>query len=570
MTSLNGNALSVLLLRPAEWQPIMGDAAAAIGRGAKPLELALMASIVESLHAKHIGIPPRVAGGLANVLLQPTLHPANYPVPWRHVAGALAEARDDTFDGLQTRLQQSTRNLRLDGSVPYTIFQIAAPVIERACRRLGRVVLFSQDAEASAMSLSDYADYTDSIIAEVVKLAMYDPKGDLVLFWQERAMAIVDMTAAKPSRELSKTALPQADPHELGLFRRLRSDSDGDQRKAPDFLLSQRPRAWDDRRRRDAGVDGVKITRRPEDIQYRLLSERIYPDIIQLDRILNSGYWILNRPPKPMEIRDLLVVGIHPGPASGFTSSPRDSFIKATWFEFACYIARILQTERMAQTELRWIDGDAGGRWRALSLRLSNLPDISATTRTFAGYRNVFRLRSGWLPHLFDRRAHYQTLPSYASDAENSMNPFDWARPVWLEQRESAAWLPQQASVRFAGDHHVPVATAFTDKSIEMQRFFHIHLMLLLPEQLRPTDGKRTDPSANQNALKHLFHMDAPGRSVSITWIPRDLVKGEWRIDAHTQLDAQMTNPMPKQGQQVATHLIRKWTENLAMEVAYG
>ncbi len=571
------NVLTVTLLRQSSWQELIAKAEKESGKPINAAEPRLAAAILSGLHGRHIGIPPNFAFQLAAVLLRPTLRPENYPPPWNAVARALATARDDLYANRPSDDHRSTDlPLRLDASVPYAVFGIAAPVVELACRHLGRMILFSADVEAAEMTLQDYTEYTKALLKAAETLSEYDQDELMALFWQERALAVMDLTLARPSRTPVKDPFSQVDPQDMGLFQRLRPDLDTEQDRAPELMLVRRPRHWRDRRMRDTGFEGVTITRRPEDIQRRLLSELIYPELIQLDRMLNSGYWVLNPPPKPIEMRDILVVGICPGPATGLSSAPQNSFTRACWFEFVGYLSCLLQQNGLEKTELRWIDGDASGRWRSLALLLHNLPDSAGFNRRFSSYRHVFRLRSGWLPHLLDRRARRYALVTPEQDSIlPELTPVaGWASRVWREQRESAGWLPSSmlpASATFG--RPAPIAGAFTSTPLDVNRFYFVHIMLMLPEALRPTDEAHLGNGvyAQRNALLRMFDVQKPSCSISITWIPENPLKGEWHFDAHPRVQPRLSLTTGNEsGTQVAAQLIHTWIDNLTLEMADG
>ena len=134
-------------------------------------------------------------------------------------------------------------------------------------------------------------------------------------FWYQPASTLSSLvrSGADPGRS---RALPSADPVELGLLLRLRpriTDSSWARKRK----LSMPTSPTQGRRRREEGYVGIHITHRDEDLPAMLLSELIMPKLVRLDRLLNSGFFALERRPRRQRVRDVLVIGMLPPSLAG-------------------------------------------------------------------------------------------------------------------------------------------------------------------------------------------------------------------------------------------------------------
>ncbi len=532
-------------------------------------------AIISSLHNRHIGITPQLAQKLAKTLVK-SARLEDYPEPWSHVTHRLYNALLELYDLSDDQtysLDQKQILLRLQASPSYVIFRLAAPLINDACAQVGHSYLFCEDddPEIEDVSPEEYDVYATNLERAIIRLAQDNQSEKQNLFWQERAMMLSSLTQNRPKTLLQTThsdttaghwTLPKANPPDFGLFMRLRPEvNNRDEQSTRHFQLWSQPQLRE-KRLFDAGVDGVYVTRRAEDLHRMLVSEMLQPDLVQLDRMVNSGYWATKRPPKPIRLRDMLIVGLSPGAVS---LQPSGIFVKTCWFEFLMHFSRLLQLNNLHNSELRWVEGDRYGRSHIKSLLMKEISDISLATNdeNSQTYRHNFLMKLGWLPSYLDKHAYF--------DGQPQENVQKWVEEVWSSQKENVHWEKQKPSSSYRRTKpFLDQQETFTQKQWQLDQFNFIHAMLFLPAALLPQkiDEGIVDDSHIQ--FRKLLDLQRMGRaSLSITWVPDKVNETEWHFSGFNRRNTPLSYAAVDLNK-IAGNLIDTWLMNITREMKRG
>jgi hypothetical protein len=468
------------------WRPLVEEAAAAL---TTPQHKGLLRSLLTTAHNRHIGLTPGLASGLTLLLLPGT---TAYAPPWdavmKRLTGTITE-----ISGMDERTQ-SVRNVRmtLSASIRFSVYELAFPLVFAAARRIGCNVLFSEDVDLrESLSPEEYDTYACKLEDAICKLATDAPDGGQNLpssFWKARALTLISLT--REQRDPDANPHPTASLPDARLLLDLQPETSykhDDLRKR--LQLSPR-RVLTDPRQHDAGASSVKVTRGIEDLHRMLKSELIYPDLILADRLMNTGYWSIQPPPKPIQLRQLLLVAVCPWEISQSRMAP---FVKACWLHFLTRFCHILQHNDLVRSEIRWIEGDKFTQARSLAFILSDMSTISAhyPNPTEPRYLYEFLNACGWFPAYIDRHAHYQPVSGWSTpfNKYQSSMLMAWAVKAWNCQQEFTRWsapvkrrnvLPTKTGDNARTD-------AFAPTKLQVDQYIHVHLVVFLPSWLRPS-----------------------------------------------------------------------------------
>lgn len=557
-------------------------------------EYRLAQSMLDTLHSRHVGITPKMTASLSRIILNASLKPDQFAAPWQTVAAKLQQslqAMSHLPDIHERPAEPGGARLRFNASVSYTVLRLAAPLVNWACEQIGRCYLFCADNDNIApVDARQYRLYATSLERAINALVDYDDDLAHALFWQERALMLASMTlhrARGVNSPVSPTTgmhsidehrtLPLTNTPELALFLRLQPEMQRQQHRSyRQFALAARP----DLRERslpDAGADGIFVTRNPEDLNRMLVSEMIYPRLVRLDRMINSGYFAIERPPRPVRLRDALIVGLSPGAVNAQAGGV---FVKTCWFEFLMRFSRILQQSDLGQSELRWIEGDAFRRLRTKSMLVQDLPQIPVRTgeEDLHAFRQHFLMKLGWLPAYLDDYAYYDELPaltqSSANNAEDRVRQLSetWLKAAWDAQKDNARW--QTKADR--GYKRKRILSAESDQTFSrhnwrLDQFAYIHLMLFLPQSLRDayTNSDQNDDFSLAR-FRTLFQIKRrSGMSLSVTWIPDEINNAPWYFSSKFANNALIAEIEPGLDR-IAGRLIELWLDNIMKEMQRG
>ena len=491
--------------------------------------------ILNTLHNRHVGITPELAGDLAGWLTD--TESGERKGIWRYVFERLAnEARGSSIQTIGAHGPGM-----MPGTAPlYSVLRLAMPLIDEACRRTGHSYVYCEDEDPHSPAAADLTVYAEKIHRAVVGLTRdEDPDG----FWFDRAMTLADMSR-RPGAHLSAgSPLPQSDLQAASMMRHLQPEVatrlGGVRHRKP---LKTRQQHRETVNAREGGIDGIRMSRRMEDMGDMLLSEFINHPVILADRLLNSGYMVHRRRPRREKMRDVLVMGLLPG---GIPQIMR-AFVKACWFDLVARLSWMLARNGLIRSEFRWMEGDAAGFARAQTFLLQDLPiqNMPNTDQPDPQWRHRFMKSLGWLPPYLDLQARFQPLPARTDPGSSG-----WIIAALRNQRENPRWsmMERQRTGKGAG--------RFSDA------FAHVHIMNLIDAASAP----------EMEDLQRAFRLSklSPG-TFSITTLPETVnVSQEWSFAVSGKPPVVLFTDEDQKihYRQLAGRLIGAWLEQLVKEI---
>jgi len=295
-------------------------------------------------------------------------------------------------------------------------------------------------------------------------------------------------------------------------------------------------RVLTDPRQHEAGASSVKIARGIEDLHRMAKSEMIYPDLIFTDRLLNTGYWSIQPPPKPIQLRQLLLVAICP---TEISQSPMGVFIKANWLHFLTRFCHVLQQNDLVKSEMRWIEGDLFAQARSLAFILRDMPAITThfPDPTEPRYLYQFLSACGWFPSYMDRHVGFKPVTGWQtpfSEFQLSMM-MDWMVAAWNSQQEFTRWttptkrrLVLPTGTKAAG---ASKGETFTQTKLQADQYTHVHLIVFLPSSMSPNtnDGDEFDEDLLISPLQWRPRFKGV-KSLTVLYMPEQFAQPGWEI----------------------------------------
>jgi hypothetical protein len=387
-------ALAVLL--PAAWEGAVEDALR--GAQAGPRARALLAAF----HERHLPLTPRLALGLA------LLEGGGRPLAAPHWGAAFA--RMGEVLGMPGEVGQGAFWAAAADLFPEAV---AEPVLRRAAAAVGLVMLFG------AAGLGPVQDAPDAWALRI-EAAVGRLLGDTAAmgrgFWIDAGIALHGR-AIQRLRARGTVPLPpggglpvRPDP----VLARLLLDLD------PEFPPDAAPRRREVRalvrsetlragqRPREGGVEGIRLTRQPEDFADATLSELVLPHDVVVVKLLEEGFLVRHRPPLREPRRDLLVLGLtdarEPGPEGR-------ALAKAGWADAVLRLQLILARMGRIACDFACAEALEGGVRAAALGPPAPLPAGVDPMRLAGDARRRLVMRSGLLPGLVDRQAPLPPAP---------------------------------------------------------------------------------------------------------------------------------------------------------------
>lgn len=537
----------------------------------KALEQRLTWAILTQLHDRHVGITPPLADALAQALLSRA--PDAFPAPWKAVHERLRDSLHH-LASIHEAAGEATEifPLRFNTSFSFTVFRLAAPLVRIACMEIGESVLFCEDEEAATVTSSAYERYVRSLDAAVERLVQHETALPN-LFWQEQALVLAGLSRTRAVHARGNRMQPAIPAPELAVFLGLRPNHE-QSHSLPDrdHLPFNRPNLQA-LYQPDAGTDGIHMTRNPQDFHRMLVSEWFLPEEMRLDRLVNTGFLATKRPPRPVRLRDVLVVGLMPGELNSF---PTGIFVKSCWFELLTRMTQLLQRAGLDRSELRWLEGGTSGQIMTQSLLLRELPDmpISSQEKEQDVYRQRFPLLTGWIPSYLDRHTLYERLddqqarlaePVWDGEIER------WLALAWRAQKEHVRWqrLENGRFRRSTGEARA-AGSLFGNTPLDFRQFAHVHLMLLLPSRLFDMAKDERIPSGA--AFGHLFDLRAHQNStISLTTVPQEMTAPDWYFFSPLEREWRLRDEGEEMHMAVfAERLIERWLNAFIKGIQHG
>ena len=505
------------LVGPRDWEPLVKRGFASLTPGARDFS----GRLLRELHDRGLGIPPTLAAQLA-LHLGPGRAPGADASPWSVV--------DRRIEAVW-RVEGSEPGLRLafqPAACPaYYLERVVIPLLGRLCRP--ETWLFAEgELPTPERFADDYARYEQSLTQ---RLRVLEP-GEL--FCRDRASTVESLSR----RGLVDTPLPVSDTVGLATLHRLEPRWGT---RAPHSPV-RRPLAPSPRRpplhRNEGGVDGIRLSHRLEDLSSMLASERLYPPLLRLERLLHSGYFVLRRPPRRETRRDTLVVALLP--PLGVVSPLAVALARAAWFHAMLRLTLRLLRLGQGRSELIWIETDGAGRWREQRFRLRDFPpDLPLPEEPNALFRRDFLALFDWLPTFLDDHAEGRPLPDPAGVGEGppEAGPRDWLRAVWGKIEDDPRWRSdderfaaggrrgagrRNAGRRGAGrrkaERRREEGSARSSRPLDLDAFANRQVMVFAPGPHR-SHGEGLYAATLRSALG----LRPGGPGLSVVWLPERL-----------------------------------------------
>jgi len=498
------------------------------------------------LHDRHLGLTPRLAFQLAELMLRPG-PPNPRKNPWEAMLHRLRrELRGPK--GPSVGKSEPLYGLRLGAEPAYSVMRLAMPLLARACRRVGRSVLFCQDALSTPFRLADYRNYERLLEAALFRLVEKEESNHP--FWIERAHALAGLSQSG-RLDAPMDAVPDTATEDFAILWRLRPRMPREHRDQRRQSLVQPIPHHATRLMKEGGVDGIHRTRRLEDLGEMLASEWLYPPEIRADRLINSGFLARRRPPKREKRRDVLMAALAPG----LFTPTQMAFLKTCWCEALAAFRQVLQRQGLRRSEFRWIAGDRHGDARSLSVfPLDAVPPGPFARKEKANQRRKLLVPQGWTPHCFDERAlHPDAYSAPKNMGPQDAAPLDWFASVWRLQTDHPYWRDQ--------DPEEGADFAQTSDRLRVERFTQVHLLALAPTP--PDEAPETDLVGFRHLLYAMELGDHPGASLSAVRAPEplnDLKRWRW-MPPNAGSKELFPNPERERTlEQIAGTLIHTWT----------
>ena len=426
----------------ASWRPyleeILDSQPESVQRGASvALRLA---------HDRNIGLTPRIALGFGEVMpvpIEPTgAGITNLP---GYVSAAMHAIEGEDTHRRRRIASRMPRRRPWQQIAPVIVFRdIVLPALVQAIDAVGENILFadrgSGDLACTRTKVREWAEQVDARF-ELVLSHWMGPKGFAArlfhsmllrgLVSQGRGLCVIPAATPMTRAQTEQPALPQFDTRLIELLATLEPDVPATR---PDRIRRIRThrRVFRDRqglRPREDGITGIRHSRSLDEIDGMLLGEYVSPPILRLDRMLNTGFMILDRPPRRTPRRQLLLMALAPDGSD--SEVPR--LTKATWIEAMLRLSRDLALSNRRAADLRWVERVPGGlSVSGCSLDAFALPDVR--TNSVARYHVAgFIARSGWAPAFLDTRAN--AAAASLADWEAPPEPARAGDPNWFEPR---------------------------------------------------------------------------------------------------------------------------------------
>ena len=491
-------------VNPNTWQPYESEAL----RGLEPKMQQYARDLLTEFHNRHIGISPTMAAGLAKVLLiSDTLSAA--ASPWKEIWSRLidelpsSEKESKTIRSVSPK-PSPNRGILLSSAPAYVIRRIAIPLVHKACWRLRKCILFSDDQLLTdSATIADLELYDQNLLNLMIYLANASRiDQDLQLFWKERSATLSHYS--KPAT--SEYSLPDPDPLATGFLFRLESlPASSKEYQHLNRIHIRRPKHHTRQMREDC-LAGIIQTRSLDDLQRILIGELLNPDALLADRLLNTGYLVTERKPKREKLRDAILIGLLPPDLHG---RPARDFLRACWVNSMAVMYQILVQNHLPNSMIIWVEGPDLDRFHVSALSVAEIR-LSQVQNIRSGFLDL----TGWLPGLIDARKVHEHIPL---DRENHDPMVDLVSqaglnrtakvPIEMENHAAIDWVSRVWRSEFHQKRRLsdPVNRGRPEKEIEtverldrlIDQFAFANVMTFLPASRGP-DGNPIDMSKTE------------------------------------------------------------------------
>lgn len=259
--------------------------------------------------------------------------------------------------------------------------------------RIGKNILFCKDAPISPFGLKEeYRTYSSDFNKAFIEVS----KGD---FPQNLIEAIITAKGNQTNKIVNLDFIL------LSMV---------EERLNP--LLKKDPFSWKDHKAKvlfsernhkeflpkEGGLSGIRRSSRLSDIEDMLISEMIYPDCFLADKLLNESFFIKHRPPKARKKKNILFLGV----MLENHDTEISSLMKASWFNYSCWVDIIMKNAGLQDNDTIWLEGDrlGGVRWfiKQNSLKKTYAFKVDSVYKKREIYQNK------WFPNFFDNSYIYE------------------------------------------------------------------------------------------------------------------------------------------------------------------
>lgn len=558
--------LDISLVSPRVWEEQIANTT----QGLNSEQLQVMRQSLLVLHDQQIGITPRLMADLTPSLLNSSIR-IRQDNSWFPVLDRLQHAHTSDKRKSSRQIQGEKKGILFSSKPEYVLLRIIAPLIDIACRRIGRSYLFCGDDINAPITESQYKQYSDELSSTLKLIAQNEDDPILDLFWQEKSAVLASISHPDTIPEETDSTLAEFAHLSTAIFLRLHPDlGEGiEKHKLRRLTVLRRLR---NTRQREAGVAGIRVTRREEDLGDALLSEYLNDKVTRMDRFFNTGFFALEREPKRTKLRDVLLVGLLP---PNLYNTLAGDFVKVCWFDLSMRLGQILQQLGLQRTEFRWVEGDATGYAHSASFFLNDIPETISLLDGISPdrFRRSFLTALRWLPRYLDTRASLHRLTKWdpedidPADGENQGKESStqrWLKAAWQAQKEAVGWSHEDVSSQTSHLH--------------ADDFVYTHITAFFPASERPTpdgdEGIVEITSARNILIRLAGRLQAANRfngGISITWVPDAIdALDAWYFDASQQVQTHLfiENDPELQIEKLAGRLVRSWMEQIIKEVS--
>lgn len=601
--------LEVKFVVPKIWEQCMNRDFATLRLS--PKSRALAQSILTLCHERGVGITPYLAGGAALLMNLDGEH--DLVPPWRAVNDRLQNAFETLRIAEKLGGPKSTPEFRETlwskaVPLPFFLFRLVIPLILEACHQLEPPESWIMSNTKRGGSAKDYDCYTKKLYAAVEAFAvnpedripqkqsnrgrcqqcrrensamcdklfnslLKQQTGLTDVFWVDRLLALMGISPhsiRSTSKHASYTFLA-----DTSVFSRLEPTiGEGEEQQWSHLELPRLERETN-KLLKDPGFDGVKKTRRIEDLPHILKSEFIFPEellkIHLVDRLFNTGFMALKPPEPPLQLRDVLIVGLVPPEVS---KQPSIGFLKTCWFDFLMRMGQLLYKSDLPNSEFRWIEGDTFERVRPESMLVYNLPrylDHLSLTE-ISQQRCQLAVAMRWWPSYFDRHAEFATLPHLSKATLKDIDKEariiaakSWLGNAWKTQRELSDWSKPEKFSHWL--HSQPYFSTYLSQALDFDQYLFIQIVLCLPSSWAK-DFKEAPAFMSYKEWEHLFRNSRA--HVGVLWVPDQIDQPPgWHYSAARGEDIRPLTEFKKDempSYEDLAHMIIDWLQNSVLE----
>lgn len=325
-------------------------------------DLQMAHAVFADLAERHIPVSPKLAASLATALSGARPHISS---PW---SGALDHAGSAVGQPGAFRPAETQERI---GDVFLSV--VAEPILRRAGDRCPVILLpglADWTGGGPRIKPKDYDAFCAALDAVVARLlSSIDVMGRG--FWAHAALSLQSAALFRLGQRAGgrdrrgARLMPAIDPLLTSLVFALEpdlGDTSGLKKKAAKITARSKKLRVRHQLKED-GVTGVTVSRRVEDLQDAVVSELALPSPMLLQKVVEDGFLVRERPPRRKPKRNLLCLAFpDPDPALGWRSDLAVVRIaKAAWLDAAVRASIVLAQSGKADSNFVWCEARTAG-----------------------------------------------------------------------------------------------------------------------------------------------------------------------------------------------------------------